>query len=181
MNLDALRSYIVKIAYVPTTPKMKVEVHHSDSEKDWKAFEKNLKSKGFQTAARKHKLSDAKLKRYVKNYGGYLTSKEVVGIVPSRTSGKNYKLKKLPDGRIGCGCKDWQFKHSHKGTDCDHILEFNEGVVKESSLVKSIAQGVSAARTHEKMKEQGKRGALIHENVRRLRTGEDLIPLGYHR
>lgn len=181
MNREDLRSYIKKIAFVAKTPKMKVELHHSDLEKDWKGFEKNLKTKGFQREAVAHPESDEKLKKYVENYGGYVTSKKVAGVVPSRTSGKVYKLKELPNGRIGCGCKDWQFKHSVKGTDCAHIKEFKEGTEKLSaSFLGQVGQGMAMVRSQEKMRNQSNRGKLIHENVRRLGTGEQLIPVGHH-
>lgn len=177
MNLSVLRSFSEKVAFVASTPKMKVELHHSDTHKNWKGFEKNLKAKGFQKETLKHPASDEKLKKYVENYGGYLSSKKVVGSVPSRSSGKMYKVKELPNGRMGCNCKDWQYKHSHKGTDCDHIEELKQGLEKASgtSLLEGAARGVAFSRTLDKMKDQAERGKLIHENVRRLGTGEPLI------
>jgi len=186
MKLNTLRSFAEKVAFVASTPKMKnvvkADEHHFMDNKDWKGFEKNLKAKGFQNAIKEHPMSDKKLKRYVKNFGGYLNSKKVVGSVPSRTTGKVYKVKELPNGRLACGCKDWQYNHSHKSTDCEHIRELKQGLEKKSSnsLLSSAARGVAYTRTLDKMKAQAKRGDLIHENVRRLSTGEPLLMVGHH-
>lgn len=104
----------------------KANKHHGEEDKDWKSFEKNLKAKTFQNAIIGHTKSDDKLKEYAKAYGSYLQSKDIVTKVPSRTSSKKYLIKKLPDGRLACGCKDWQFKHSINGTDCFHIASLGK-------------------------------------------------------
>lgn len=120
----------------------KAEAHLQSDQKDWKEFERDLRSPNFRRAVTTQ-TDDPKLKRYVKSYGGYLASKDVVTTVPSRTSGKNYTIKRLETGRLACNCKDWQFKHSVKGTDCDHIR-----AARKSGLLKisSIVRGMGAAR-----------------------------------
>lgn len=123
----------LKLAYVAKTPQMKAELHHGTAKKDWKALEKNLKGKRFQKALSEHPGTDAKLKAYVQNYGGYLSSKDVVGNVLSRTSPKAYVVKKLPSGRLACNCRDWQYVHSVKGTDCAHIKSLSK--TKTSSVL----------------------------------------------
>ena len=113
-------------ALSPTQANELVGAHHKDQ--DWKLFEKNLKNKSFRQAVVLHPESDTKLKRYTKSLGEFMGSKKVLGVVPSRTSNKLHKIKELPGGRLGCDCKDWQYKHSHKKTDCDHIQEFKGGL-----------------------------------------------------
>jgi len=103
-----------------------VSSHHKD--RDWGLFERNLKAKPFRQAVLSHPESDEKLKRYTKALGELKTSKNVVGVVPSRTSNRLYKIKELPGGRLGCSCGDWQYARSHRGTDCAHIREFKDGL-----------------------------------------------------
>ena len=112
--------------------------HFKSDSKDWKSFEANLGKKAFQKAVTKHPEADEKLKKYVKEYGAYVTSRNVVKKVPSLTSpSASYEVKKLPSGRLGCGCKDWQFKHSINGTDCKHIkaLKTMEKVSSEEAFI----------------------------------------------
>ena len=120
---------LVKLAAI--SPAQAVEManaHHTN--KDWDVFEKNLRTKAFRQAVLLHPESDAKLKRYTKTLGELKTSKDVLGVVPSRTSNKLHKIKELPNGRLACTCKDWQYAHSHKRkkTDCAHIEEFRSGL-----------------------------------------------------
>lgn len=127
---------LTKIAIAPRVgPKQRavnqVEGHHRARKKNWSKFEKSLKSKMFQRAVVEHDLSDEKLKEYSKQYGSYLSTRKSVGSIPSRSSeGKSYKVKELPGGRLACGCKDWQYKHSHQGTDCAHVKEFKANQAK---------------------------------------------------
>jgi hypothetical protein len=133
----------------------KVEQHHRDDVKDWSMFENELNSRGFQKAVIKHDLTDEKLKKYVQNYGGYVTSKKVVAKVPSRTTKDIYEIRKLPGGRLGCGCGDWQYKHSVNGTDCDHIAGLSKSKV---SNIGALVQGAGQVRRLHKVKETYKRG-----------------------
>jgi hypothetical protein len=135
--MDSFQQELTKLAFSGVTPQDEVEGFHISERKDWSRFDKNLRRKDFRAAAVDSSLSDKKLKRYVKNYGGYLTSKEVVAGVPSRTSKKTYALKELPTGRLACNCKDWQYRHSVRGTDCDHIKLF-----KKSGLHKTASADV---------------------------------------
>lgn len=118
-TLRAFKDELMKIA---ASANEKVEQHHANP--NWSQFEKNLKGKKFREAASAHPKSDSKLQAYIKNFGGYLSSKKVLGQVPSRTSAKKHTIKELEGGRLGCSCKDWQYKHSHQGTDCAHIASF---------------------------------------------------------
>lgn len=172
--LSRLSVALVKIS-AALTAKEKIEQHHDAFDKDWGKFEKNLKSKSFRQAAIEHPQSDSKLKRYIKNFGGYVASKDVVGVVPSRTKGKLYRIKELPNGRLGCNCKDWQFHHSVRQSDCDHIKELKQGLEKRSSM-SSIARGMAAARAYDKSQRTKEQGKLTNENIRRLYSGEPLIP-----
>lgn len=113
--------YREKVA-APSKTKLKVLDFHKAEVKDWPGFEKDLKNKAFQNAMLKHPETGTKLQKYVKNFGGLLKSKEIIAIAPSRTEeAKEYKVKVLPTGRLACECKDWQYHHSVRKTDCDHI------------------------------------------------------------
>jgi hypothetical protein len=137
---------IEKTALLARTPQMKAtekaERHFGDPDPDWGSFEKNLRSKHFRSEVSAHPMADEKLKKYVDQYGGYLTSRERVGKVKSESSNRKYSLKKV-NGRIGCGCKDWQYKKSHGGGDCKHIRKF-----KEESLAKKVKKAFAADLLH---------------------------------
>jgi len=146
MNLIAFTEELAKIgglekvALLATTPKMKAkekaERHFSTSDPNWGEFEENLKSKHFQREVSGHPMADDKLKKYVKNYGGYLSSKDVLGEEKSETTpGRKYKIKKV-GRRTACGCGDFQYVHSHRGGDCKHVAKFKK---------ESLAQKVKAA------------------------------------
>lgn len=92
----------------------------------WKEFEKKLKSKAFQREVLQG-TEDPKLKKYVKNFGGVLNSKDLRAFVQSSTDpNKEHQVKVLPGGRIGCTCRDWQYKHSTRNTDCRHIKRYKQ-------------------------------------------------------
>lgn len=131
--LPAFTDELVKLAF-KMTPRGKAEVkaekHFESADPDWKSFEKNLRSKHFRDVVETSSRADDKLKRYTKNYGGYLASTDKLGKVESESSNKKYTIKLVGD-RIACGCKDWQYKRSHGGGDCKHIAKLKE---KRSSL-----------------------------------------------
>jgi len=134
ISFEAFADEFEKIARL--TPAQKADAHHSADEKDWHSFEKNLNAMGFQKAVMGHPDSDAKLKKYVKNFGGYLKSRDVVAVMPSRTSSKIYKVKELASGRLACGCKDWQYYHSVRNSDCDHINDARaSGMIKRAGVL----------------------------------------------
>lgn len=100
----------------------------------WKDFEKKLKSKSFQNEVLRT-TDDPKLKEYVKNFGGALNSKDLKAYVQSSTnSNKDHTVKALPGGRLSCTCRDWQYTHSTRGTDCRHIKRYQmylQGLIGE--------------------------------------------------
>jgi hypothetical protein len=163
-----------KIAFVANKPTEKADAHFIEEVKDWGVFEKNLKAKGFQKAVLGHPEADAKLKRYVKNFGGYLNSKDILGKVSSRTGFKSYTIKKLPNGRLGCNCKDWQYAHSTRNSDCWHVAEFKtHGKEKTSaSPVSLLARGLGTARRLDKGEKEKLKGRVASENVRRIHAGQ---------
>lgn len=142
MRAECLPAFIeefIKIAGAAERAAEKVDAHLQKP--DWKAFQKALGSKSFQDAVLKNSKSDEKLKLYAKNVGDYALSKEVVGKEPSRTSKKSYSIRKLPSGRLGCGCNDWRYVHSIKDTDCDHIKALKakkEELVKRANIVLDV-------------------------------------------
>jgi hypothetical protein len=138
----AFADEFVKIAKALTNAQ-KADMHHRSDAKDWSMFENELNSKGFQKAVTKHELTDEKLKKYVESYGAYLLSKKVVGKVPSRTGPHHHEIRKIPGGRLGCGCRDWQYKGSWSGKDCHHIRTLNKE--KTSSVVNSAAHALWGA------------------------------------
>lgn len=124
---------LVKLAFKITKPETKAEIHFMSAKPDWAAFEKNLKSKLFQKAVVSAPEADAVLRRYVKNYGGYVQSKDVVAKLKSGDSGKTYTIKDLHNGRFGCNCGDWQYKHAPHGGNCKHIKKLkNSGLLEET-------------------------------------------------
>ena len=158
----------------------KVEKHLISDSKDWGQFEKDMKGKKFRQAVAAHPFSDEKLKAYVKANGEYQTSKDVAGVVPSSSSSRLYRIKRIgADKRLACGCKDWQYKHSHGGGDCKHIAELAQGLKEKvsASHLNYIARGVALARTMEKAKKEQEKGHTMKENVKRLRAGAPLAPV----
>lgn len=160
----------------PSKAELKAEAHFNIDTKDWKSFEKSLRGKAFQKAILEHPDADAKLKKYVKNVGSYLKAKEVVAVVPSRSRSAKYKIKVLPSGRMGCGCKDWQYVHSVNGTDCDHIKAVKMMKSKMSSAMQ-VARGVARMRRYHRNKNEGVKGNTMEENVKRLRLDMPLLPV----
>lgn len=166
--LQAFTAELIKLSFV--SPEAKAEAHHRSEKKDWKGFEKNLKSRPFRQAVTRHKDADEKLKSYVKALGEYKDSKETVGQVLSRSSGRKHRVKKLASGRLGCSCKDWTYTHSHAGTDCAHIKAI-KGMQKTARLL--TPEDLMMPR----VRNDHDRGKIMEENRKRLRTGHPLIPL----
>ncbi len=147
--LPSFTSEFVKIA--ATKSMQRANAFHKAEVKDWPGFEKDLQNRHFQKAMLKHDITDDKLKKYVKNYGGSLTSKSIIAIAPSRTDKKSeYKIKVLPSGRLSCECKDWQYHHSVRKSDCDHIKAvrhfYRAGLVKMASVFTTLIKGVNLKR-----------------------------------
>lgn len=159
---------LIKLAFKPVTPKFKVEEFHATpkKDKDWKRFEGNLRSKGFVALLKADPRTDPKLSHYATALHEYKVSKKVEGKVPSRTEfGTSHKIKRLPDGRLGCDCGDWQYKHSHKGSDCDHIKKF-KGIEKAAAihpLAKGLQRGVKLYDFANRSANQWNRGSEAKE------------------
>lgn len=163
--LPSFSSELVKIS--ATSSQKKADSFHAVEVKDWPGFEKDLKSKAFQKVMIGHDATDSKLTRYVKNFGGQLTSKTIIAYAPSRTEdGKEYKVKVLPSGRIACECKDWQYHHSVRKSDCDHIAAiksfYRAGLVKKASVssLSVLGRGMKLQRKFDiafKARDEGKK------------------------
>jgi SWIM zinc finger len=120
----------------------KVREHLGAEKPDWKSFDKNLRSSSFRSAILQAAKDDPTLKKYVKNFGGYQASKDVVARIKSASSGKTYVVKDLHNGRWGCNCGDWQYAHSVKGGDCKHIKSVKKSkLVKRASAVAKLGLG----------------------------------------
>jgi len=157
-QIEACFDELTKLAFVAKTPQMKAKVkaeeHFEAGTKDWKTFEKNLKGKNFQNVVVKDARADDKLKRYTQAMGDYLTSKKVFAKVPSQATGKQYTVKEMSNGRLGCNCKDWQFKHSHAGGDCKHIDEV-AALRKTSGAIGAVLNSALATNRVQKMQAKG--------------------------
>lgn len=166
--LPSFSNELLKIAAGPS-PKKRAEAFHSAEVKDWPQFEQDLKSLPFQRAMLGHEATDPKLKKYVKNYGGQLKSKSIIAIAPSRTEkGKEYKVKVLQTGRLACECKDWQYHHSVRKSDCDHIKAvrhfYRAGLVKMGSVAaafKTMGKGMKLHRRVDLAEDAKRRGRLV--------------------
>lgn len=112
--------------------------------RSWADFEDHLHRPEFRKEVFKN-TDDKKLKKYTKNVGGVRESKDLHAYVQSSSDKrKDYQIKKLPGGRLGCTCKDWQYIHSVKNTDCKHIKRYKQylqGKVKESSMDLAMVRG----------------------------------------
>lgn len=147
----------------------KVEEHHAADKKDWTAFEKNMRSPRFTSEVLKSTLSDEKLKAYTQANNQYQRSKSVVLQIPSRTTDKMYTIKKLPGGRLGCSCKDWQYKRSWQGSDCEHVRSAKKGIEKVSSMA-LLARGAGLGWHMDQAKKQVSRGRESSQNVKAVRA-----------
>lgn len=124
MYLSGFSAEMEKIAFRANSSRVKAMLHLTTPEgekKNWKSFERGLKTKLFQNTVLNSDLADEKLKKYTENFGGYLRAKKEVGKVSGDS--KVYSIRELPNGRLGCGCKDWQYKKSVSGGDCKHIAQ----------------------------------------------------------
>ena len=153
----------------------RVDAHHSSDVKDWREFEKNLRSRAFKKAIELHPASDDKLKRYVAANYNFKASKKTVGTVPSDSSEKKHEIRVLPRGSLGCSCKDWQYKKSHGGKDCKHIAAYRAAHRQTPPVkVASIIAGAALARQFGKAEKAMEKGKAMEENRKRLRRGEEL-------
>lgn len=135
--LSSFADEFLKIAFIAATPQMKtlvkVRQHFEAQTPDWKAFEKNMRSPTFRAAILKTQEADPTLKRYIRTFGEYQGSKDEIGKLKSKDSGRTYTIKDLHNGRWGCNCGDWQFVRSVHGGNCKHIKSLKQSkMVKES-------------------------------------------------
>lgn len=173
MFIESIPAFSLELAKIAraVSAKDRADDHFNADVKNWPAFEKNLSKPSFRKAVSKHPAADAKLQKYVENYGGYVASKDVVDKVKSRTeAGKTYEIRKLPSGRLGCGCKDWQFKHSHKGSDCDHIM-MSRKTKTASPILTGALRGAGVMRNVARLQQQSEEGKKAQETVMRVRMG----------
>ena len=149
MNPSAIRSFrqeLTKLAFQAATPKMKATLkadeHFTAEKPDWNSFVKSLKSVNFRKAITESEQADPKLRRYVKNFGGYLASKDELARIKSKDSGKTYVVKDLHNGRWGCNCGDWQYVHSVQGGNCKHIKSVRQSKMVKTSSLSVVSRGL---------------------------------------
>lgn len=171
MRLALTPSQLLKTS-ARLTHKDRADDHFERAVPDWSGFEKNLQRPGFRKAVKTHPYADEKLQRYVDNFGGYVGSQKVIGKVSSRTEpDKSYEIRKLPGGRLGCGCKDWQFKHSHRGTDCDHIEMARKSPLNKTAgaVLGAILRGMGGMNNFERGKKTSNEGLVARQQILRAR------------
>jgi hypothetical protein len=158
MNKLAFHSMMLKLAF-KLNPQGKAEVkaesHFSAEKPNWDGFVKNLKSTNFRKAILGAEQADPKLKKYVKNFGGYVSSKDELARIKSKDSGKTYIVKDLHSGRWGCNCGDWQYIHSVKGGDCKHIKSVKKSKLVKAASLTTAAQGFAAVTRAVRQREKG--------------------------
>lgn len=155
--VELIPAFVDELEKLSATAEEKAQAHFLKP--DWKSFEKNLRSEPFRRAVLASAEADPKLRKYVKNYGAYRSTNDVVAEIRSKDSGKTYRVKDLHNGRLGCSCKDWQYIHSVQGGDCKHIKS-----VKKSRMVKRASQfGVAFTTTGRALRhrEEGKRAKKV--------------------
>jgi hypothetical protein len=161
---------LAKIAF-KLNPMGKAEVkaknHFEAQDKNWKQFEKQLKSPNFRAAVLATKEADPVLQRYVKTFGAFQGSKNVIAKVKSADSGRTYTIKELPNGRWGCNCGDWQFKHAIKGGACKHIKSLRQSKMVKQSSLKGMAIGALTANKVHKDHEHGRKAEDTVKRVHR--------------
>lgn len=162
-----MATVLQKIAAARMSAEEKVQAHHQAEKKDWKGFEQSLRSDAFRRAVLKAAESDPKLKKYVRTFGAYQGSQDVVAEIKSKDSGRRYKIKDLHNGRLGCSCRDWQFIHSVRGGDCKHIKSLKQSrMLRKTAFAQAALPALQGARfalrTHQKMR----KGRLAVQSVR---------------
>jgi hypothetical protein len=166
-----------KLAFVTKTPTMRAKIqaekHFENPDPNWNTFEKNLKKKTFQKVVEKDPRADDKLKRYVENYGGFLTSKQVSSKVVSKDSGQPYTIKELPGGRLACSCKNWQYRRSVDGGDCKHITALVEGKMKtKTSLAHMVKKALRTGLLHDAVNSAVTTSWNVRRNSRQALLGQ---------
>jgi len=158
MNKRAFHSMMLKLAF-KLNPQGKAEVkaesHFTAEKPDWDSFVKNLKSVNFRKAIIGAEQADPKLKKYVKNFGGYVASKDELARIKSKDSGKTYTVKDLHTGRWGCNCGDWQYIHSVGGGDCKHIKSVKKSKMVKAASLAIVARGMTGMNRAMNQREKG--------------------------
>lgn len=171
-TLKAFSSELQKLAAeARITPQAsaKAAAHFEAQDKDWKRFEKYLKSPAFRSAIAKAEQADPKLRKYVKTFGAYQGSKDELARIKSKDTGNTYIIKDLHNGRWGCNCKDWQFSRSINGGDCKHIKSVKASKMVKQSAAASVGQmlGMGATLTT-KANNRYKSGAEVSKTVKEI-------------
>jgi len=158
MNKRAFHSMMLKLAFKLNPQgkaEVKAEAHFSAEKPSWDSFVKNLKSTNFRKAILGAEQADPKLKKYVKNFGGYVASKDELARIKSGSSGKTYIIKDLHSGRWGCNCGDWQYIHSVQGGDCKHIKSVKKSKMVKAAMLNVMARGFTGMARVQKQREKG--------------------------
>ncbi len=160
----------------PTDLSKRVDAHHGADQKDWSAFEKNMRSPRFVAEVKRHVDSDDKLKVYAEQNSLYLRSKDTVAYIPSNSDAKLHRIKKLKSGRMGCSCRDWQYKCSWKGTDCKHVKAVKKGGIEKLSgamgaFVSTLGRGANAGLLQQKSQRRAGQGRIAVQGVQAIRAG----------
>ena len=101
-----------------------VVTNDSLSRDNWIDFQRRMqRSPGYRQALLLHPQADAKLKRHVRAMGA-LHEGTHLRKVRSLSGPKQYQLKLMTSGRLGCTCPDWRYRKSHGGGDCKHVRAF---------------------------------------------------------
>ena len=119
------------------TARRRVEYHFSPKAglEKWDRFPRNVRNKTFLNAVKNHPEADDKLKLHAQSMHDLSRAKTVGKIESSGGRGKNYEIKQLPGGRLGCTCNDWRYKGSVTPShDCKHIRAFKAGGMKVASF-----------------------------------------------
>ena len=134
---------------------------------DWDRLTTRSRAKGFVDAVEQNPFADKELRKYVRAMHLLQTS-PTTATVPSLTSGKSYRLRKLPSGRIGCTCADWRYKKSHKGGDCKHVRAY-KAMEKTAADYRQILQAAKRLNPTTSRGLAGQLGATVIPNKRIIR------------
>lgn len=103
----------------------------SDNPDKWQGFLSKIENPEFVRQLGRAKGADPKIVEHAQNLHALKKAKIEANILGS--SNKTYDVKKLPNGKYGCTCRDWHFRGStNPGYECKHIKAFKAGKEKVS-------------------------------------------------